>query len=165
MLAEDRRSSRRPSRKFKVPRWILAGRLKILWKASASIRTLIMLTFGYDPKFRNVDQSPFHGNEAGSAACNTISLKHIANRAQVLEALAPSDIPTVLRARLYAGQPPSLRKGGAPYSSCSPPSLIPIAPSLPSAPILPGARCLPSVPPPVVARPSLVCLHCTTTRP
>ena len=36
---------------------------------------LIILTFGYDPKFRNVDRSPFHGNEAGSAECNTIMLK------------------------------------------------------------------------------------------
>ena len=36
---------------------------------------LIKLTFGYDPKFRNVDQSPSHANEAGSAECNTIALQ------------------------------------------------------------------------------------------
>ena len=39
------------------------------------IRKVVILHFGYDPMFRNVDQSPFHGNEAGSAACNTIAFK------------------------------------------------------------------------------------------
>ena len=34
-----------------------------------------MLTFGNDPRFRNVDQSPFHGNGARSQKSNTIALK------------------------------------------------------------------------------------------
>ena len=75
LLAEYRLSSRRPNRKFKVPRCVLAERLKLFWIGTAQIRKLIILEFGYDPKFRNVDQSPFHGNEAGSAECNTIALK------------------------------------------------------------------------------------------
>ena len=61
-LAEYRLTSRRPNRKFKVARWVLAERLKIFWIVTAKLRILIKLTFGYDPKFRNVDQSPFHGN-------------------------------------------------------------------------------------------------------
>ena len=38
-------------------------------------RKLIILHFGYDPKMRNIDQSPFHGNEGGCAGCNTLALK------------------------------------------------------------------------------------------
>ena len=54
---------------------MLAERLKLFWIASANIRKLVILHFRYDPEFRHADQSPFHGNEAGSAACNTIALK------------------------------------------------------------------------------------------
>ena len=67
-LAEYRLTMRRTNRKFKVPRTKLAERLKIFWIVAAKLRKLISLTFGYDPQFRNLDQSPFHGNEAGSAA-------------------------------------------------------------------------------------------------
>ena len=66
LLAEYRLSSRQPNRKFKVPRWVLAERLQLFWIISAKLRKLVILTFGYDPIFRNVDQSPSHGNEAGS---------------------------------------------------------------------------------------------------
>ena len=58
-----------------MPRAVLAERLNIFWIVTAKLRKLIILTFGYDPKFRNVDQIPFHGNEAGSAECNTLALK------------------------------------------------------------------------------------------
>jgi len=34
-----------------------------------------MLHWGYDPVAKNVDQSPVHGNEAGSKGCNTLALK------------------------------------------------------------------------------------------
>ena len=54
LLDEYRFSSRVPSRKFKVPRWVLAERLKMFWIASAKLRKLVILTFGYDPSFRNV---------------------------------------------------------------------------------------------------------------
>ena len=74
-LDQYRLSSRIPNRKFKVPRPVLAERLKIFWIVTARVRRLVQLTFGYDPAFRNIDQSPFHGNEAGSAECNTIVLK------------------------------------------------------------------------------------------
>ena len=50
-------------------------RLKIFWIVVAVIRTMIIHHKGYDPKMRNIDQSPFHKNEAGSAECNTLALK------------------------------------------------------------------------------------------
>ena len=54
---------------------VLGERLQIYWVCGAQLRKLVELTFGYDPVFRNVDQSPFHGNEAGSAECCTLALK------------------------------------------------------------------------------------------
>ena len=74
-LIEYRLSSRKPNRKFKVSRLVLKERLRIFWIVVYKIRKLIELHFGYDPKMRNIDQSPFHGNEAGSAECNTLALK------------------------------------------------------------------------------------------
>ena len=75
LLYEYRISSRKPDRKFKVPRWVLGERLEIFWLSVIKIRALIFLHFGYDPDCKNIDQSPFHGNEAGSKACNTLALK------------------------------------------------------------------------------------------
>ena len=74
-MAEYRITTRRPNRKFKVPRVVLAERLKIFWITTARLRRLVKLHFGYDPKGRNIDQSPFHGNEAGSVESNTLALK------------------------------------------------------------------------------------------
>ena len=74
-LDQYRISQRRPNRKFKVPREVLKQRLKIFWLVVAVIRTVIDYHHGYDPKMRNLDQSPFHRNEAGSAECNTLALK------------------------------------------------------------------------------------------
>ena len=58
-LFEHRLNHRMPNRKFKVARWVLAERLVIWWINVHVVRTLIILFFGYDPDFRNVDQSPF----------------------------------------------------------------------------------------------------------
>ena len=68
-------TGRRKIRKFKVSRAVLKERLRIFWIVVYKLRKLIILHFGYDPKMRNIDQSPFHGNEAGSAECNTLALK------------------------------------------------------------------------------------------
>ena len=46
LLAEYRLSSRKPNRKFKVPRWVLGERLKLFWIASAKLRKLVILTCG-----------------------------------------------------------------------------------------------------------------------
>ena len=74
LLGEYRISSRVPNRKFKVPRPVLAERLKIFWVGLACIRALILLEKGYDPEMQNIDQSPEHENEAGSAATNTLAI-------------------------------------------------------------------------------------------
>ena len=74
-LDENRIASLRPNRKFKVPRAVLALRLMLWWIAVAKIRKLVQLHFGYEPEAKNVDQSPFHMNEAGSQECNTLALK------------------------------------------------------------------------------------------
>ena len=47
----------------------------IFWLSVAKVCKLILLHFGYDPDCSNVDQSPFHMNEAGSAECNSLALK------------------------------------------------------------------------------------------
>ena len=74
LLAAYRISSRKPNRKFKVPRTILMQRLEIFWIVTAKLRTMVMVHFGYDPTFKNIDQSPFHQNEAGSQEWNTLTL-------------------------------------------------------------------------------------------
>ena len=61
-------SLRKPNRRYKVPRRILAERLEIWWTNLLRIRQLILCEFGYDPEMQNFDQSPFHRNEAGSWA-------------------------------------------------------------------------------------------------
>ena len=43
-------------------------------KMSILIKNRALMKFGYDPDMRNIDQSPFHRNEAGSAARNTLAL-------------------------------------------------------------------------------------------
>ena len=53
----------------------MADRLRRFWVALFCIRYFIFLRFGYWAKMRNIDQSPFHGNEACSAATNTLALK------------------------------------------------------------------------------------------
>ena len=75
-MREYRISSRRPNRKFKVPRVVLAERLSIFWVVVSTVRKLVMLHHGYDPEMRNVDQSPFHMNEAGSCEWNTLTLQN-----------------------------------------------------------------------------------------
>lgn len=75
LLDEYRVSDRKPNRKFKVPRSVLKERLEIWWVVVARLRILVFLHFGYEPVAKNIDQSPFHGNEAGSQACNTLALK------------------------------------------------------------------------------------------
>ena len=75
VLHEYRISHRVPNRKYKVARWVLAERLVIFWLSVSKVRKLILLHFGYDPDCSNVDQSPFHMNEAGSQACGTLALK------------------------------------------------------------------------------------------
>ena len=54
LLREYRISDRKPNRKFKVPRWVLAERLEIWWLNVFKLRKLVQLHFGYDPVARIV---------------------------------------------------------------------------------------------------------------
>ena len=58
-------SLRKPNRRFKVARHVLAERLEIFWINLFRVRKLCLLCWGYDPEMQNFDQSPFHRNEAG----------------------------------------------------------------------------------------------------
>ena len=49
-------TSRKPNRKFKVPRRVLSERLVIFWTSVAKVRTMVMEHFGYDRDFRNIDR-------------------------------------------------------------------------------------------------------------
>ena len=63
---EYRVSFRRPSRKFKVPKRVLEERLRIFWANMLRVRTMAQRVLGYDLDVTNMDQSPFHMNEAGA---------------------------------------------------------------------------------------------------
>ena len=49
--------------------------MEICWIDVHSLRKLIFLPFGYLPRFINIDQSPFHKNEAGSQEFGTLALQ------------------------------------------------------------------------------------------
>ena len=69
-------ASRLPNRKYKVKRWVLAERLCIYWINTHKWRFWVKLEFGYDPDFRNLDQTPIHKNESGSKLYRTITVKN-----------------------------------------------------------------------------------------
>ena len=69
-------SLRRPNRKWKVPRAILSERLRIAWVNSIRIREAARLLLGQDSmRMWNVDQCPFHVNEAGSKATGALAVR------------------------------------------------------------------------------------------
>ena len=74
-MRQFRVSLRRPNKRYKVPLAILQERLQIFWLNLVRLRTFIRLVFGYDPHMTNVDQSPYHKNEAGSQDAMTLSVK------------------------------------------------------------------------------------------
>ncbi len=65
---------RKPNRKYKVPKAVMAERLEIGWLNVARVRALCLATHGYDPEIENWDQSPFHNNESGSANVSTLAV-------------------------------------------------------------------------------------------
>ena len=50
----------------------MSQRAKLYWLNTAQVRKLIQLAWGYDPAFTNANQLPFHMNETGSCADNTL---------------------------------------------------------------------------------------------
>ena len=67
-------SMRRPNRKYKVPKAVMAERLEIGWINVARVRALCLAEHGYDPEIENWDQSPFHHNESGSQNMTTLAV-------------------------------------------------------------------------------------------
>ena len=74
-MRQYRVSLRRPNRKYKVPMLVLQERLVIFWTNLARVRTAVLLLKGHDPHMTNIDQSPYHRNEAGSQGATTLSVK------------------------------------------------------------------------------------------
>ena len=68
-------SLRKPNRKWKVKRWVLAERLRIAWENTFRVRALAKAVLGYDLDLDNLDQSPFHMNEAGSQSQKSMSIR------------------------------------------------------------------------------------------
>ena len=66
---------RRPNRKWKVAGPVLAQRLAITWENVYRVRALAIKLLGYNPDLDNLDQSPFHMNEAGSKAEKSLSIR------------------------------------------------------------------------------------------
>ncbi|MCP4239045.1 MAG: hypothetical protein GY772_00615, partial [bacterium] len=66
-------SLRRPNRRWKVSRSVLAERLRIVWLNLVRVRELCLLAHGYDPDVDGFDQKPFHFNESGSQGRNTLA--------------------------------------------------------------------------------------------
>ena len=68
-------SFRKPNRKWKVAGPILAERLRIAWENIYRVRQLAIKVLGYDLDLDNLDQSPFHMNEAGSKAEKSMDIR------------------------------------------------------------------------------------------
>ena len=58
---------RKPTRKYKVPKWLLQSRFETMILNVARVRAAAEELLGYDPHVLNWDQSPFHHNESASA--------------------------------------------------------------------------------------------------
>jgi hypothetical protein len=72
--AEHGLNMKKPNRKYKVPRAVLAERLEIGWLNAVRVRALCVATHGYDLEFENFDESPFHNNESGSKDVYTLAV-------------------------------------------------------------------------------------------
>ena len=68
-------SFRKPNRKYKVPKKVLEDRLQVFWRNIARVRQLATLVLGYDLDVINMDQSPFHMNEAGTPCVSIVLMQ------------------------------------------------------------------------------------------
>ena len=67
-------SMRKPNRKYKCSKALLAQRLEIFWITVFRIRALCVAACGYDPDMENFDQTPYHANESGSQDVATLAV-------------------------------------------------------------------------------------------
>lgn len=68
-------SLRKPNRKYKVSKRLLASRFETMILNVARVRAAAEELLGYDPHILNWDQSPFHHNESGTACTKTLAVK------------------------------------------------------------------------------------------
>ena len=107
-------SLRAPNRKFKVPKNLLAERLRIWWLNLARVRALCIELHGYDPVQENWDQSPFHLNEIGSQDAKTLVVKG-SHTVPLIE--GHSDVRARWTANLTTfSDHERIRSGGIPYA-------------------------------------------------
>ena len=66
---------RQPNRRCEIPKLVLQERLRTMWCNIARVRQMARRLLGYDLAVDNVDQSPFHMNEAGSKKAGTLSIR------------------------------------------------------------------------------------------
>ena len=59
-------SLRKPTKRFKVKRDVLRGRLRSMWLSNVRIRALAEACFGFDPPMIGFDQKGIYMNEAGA---------------------------------------------------------------------------------------------------
>ena len=68
-------SLRKPNRKYKVSKRLLASRFETMILNVARVRAAAQELLGYDPHILNWDQSPFHHNESGTACTKSLAVK------------------------------------------------------------------------------------------
>ena len=68
-------SLRKPNRKYKVSKRLLASRFETMILNVARVRAAAQELLGYDPHILNWDQSPFHHNESGTACSKSLAVK------------------------------------------------------------------------------------------
>ena len=78
-------SMRKPNRKYKVPKAVMAERCEIGWLNVARVRALCLAVFGYDPEMENWDQTPLHHNESGSQNMSTLAVAGAGTNVQLIE--------------------------------------------------------------------------------
>ena len=104
-------SMKRPNRKYKVPRSVLAERLEIGWLNVYRVRAAVAAVHGYDPAMENWDQSPFHHNESGSQNLRTLCVA--GTTVPIVE--GHSDTRARWTCNLTTWSPSRLAGGGTPY--------------------------------------------------
>ena len=107
-------SLRAPNRKFKVPKNLLAERLRIWWLNLARVRALCIELHGYDPAQENWDQSPFHLNEIGSQDAKTLVVKG-SHTVPLIEGHSDTRARWTANLTTFSDQD-RIRSGGIPYA-------------------------------------------------
>ena len=107
-------SMRKPNRKYKVPKALMAQRLEIGWTNVARVRALCLAVFGYDPEIENWDQSPFHHNESGSQNMTTLAVAGRSATVPLFECHAATRMRWTANLTTFSNED-RLKKEGPPY--------------------------------------------------